>query len=71
MPSATALSLQPEKATGLVFGTSVRTDWRLLEVDDDLLQEILDHGWVKAPLRSRSCIEHSAITVYVLGTYGP
>ena len=49
MPSATALHLQPEKPKGLVFGTSVRTDWRLLEVDDEILKEIIDYGCDKAP----------------------
>ena len=44
MPPPQPLALLPDQSKGLVLGRCVRTDWRLLEVDDKLLQEIIDSG---------------------------
>ena len=44
MHGPTALALRPEESRGLVLGRSVRKNWRLLEVDDMLLEEIIVNG---------------------------
>jgi hypothetical protein len=41
-----ALLQHGEQAKDLVFSRHVRQDYRLLEVDDHLLQEIIDSGYV-------------------------
>lgn len=47
-----ALQLAPTKPRALAFQAGARTDLRLLEVDEELLQELLGSGWVG--LRNRS-----------------
>ena len=44
MVQTSGLALEPKKSNDLVFSRSVRHDWRLLEVDERMLQEIIDLG---------------------------
>lgn len=39
-----ALQLEPGKPRTLRYGEQMRTDLKLLEVDEDLLQELLQNG---------------------------
>ena len=39
------LTLQKGQAKELAFGSAVRQDWKLLEVDEQLLAEILESGY--------------------------
>lgn len=44
MVQTTGLTLEARKSKELVFSRAVRHDWRLFEVDDKMLQEIVDEG---------------------------
>ncbi|BDA43076.1 Sister chromatid cohesion protein DCC1 [Coccomyxa sp. Obi] len=44
MVQTTGLTLEARKSKELVFSRAVRHDWRLLEVDEKMLQEIVDEG---------------------------
>ena len=44
MVQTTGLMLEAGKCKELVFSRAVRHDWRLLEVDEKMLQEIVDEG---------------------------
>ena len=59
IPAIQPLALRPDVGKGLVLGRSIRSDWRLLEVDDSLLQEIIDRGCATSvlltPTRTRPC----------------
>lgn len=53
-----ALSLLPEHSKSLVFGSGLRKDLRLLEVDERLLEEIIDSGCDAGPMRTAMCTVH-------------
>lgn len=38
------LGLNAKESKGLVFSRGVRSDWRLMEVDEKMLEEIMDLG---------------------------